>query len=131
MVSGFSLLLNCRLFLLHLLLLSKSLCPMLKNMLRDVRLGALQQTDSADCHAGVWSLEKEPPVDLTDVLDHRLLPRLHPAVLADLTAPPQEVGGQNDGGRMAAYIRHPVSLSQVAYHHLEGQKVRNDARELK
>ena len=130
-ISGFSLLLNWGLFLLQLLLLSKSLCPMLENMLRDVRLGSLQQTHSADCSAGVWSLEKEPPMDLTDVLDDLLLPRLHPAVLADLAAPPQEVGGQNDGGGIAAFIRHPVDLCQVLFDLIEGQKVRDDVRELK
>ena len=104
---------------------------MLQNMLRDVRLCALQQTHSADSLAGVWSLEEEPTVYLANVLDHQLLPRLHRAVLADLAAPPHEVGGQNDGGGIAAFIRHPVSLSQVLFNLIEGQKVRDDVRELK
>ena len=103
---------------------------MLKNMSRDVRLLPLQQTNSADCCAGGGSLEKEATVGLTDVLGDHLLPRLHLAVQADLAAPPQKVGGENDGGRNAAFLVDPVSLSQVRSDHLEGQKVHSEAGEL-
>jgi hypothetical protein len=64
------------------------------------------------------------------VFGHNLLSRLHPALLVDLAAPQEKVGGENDGGRKAAFLVDPVSLSEVGFDHIEGQKVRSETREL-
>ena len=57
------------------------------------------------------------------VLEYHLLTRLHAAVLAELAAPTEKVGGENDGGTMVAFLGHAMNLSEVGFYHLVSQKV--------
>ena len=75
--------------------------------------------------------EVEPTVSLLDVPDHQLLAGFQPEVAADLTAPVEEVGGQQDGGGEAVLLRHPVGLQQVGLDGLVGQEGLSQAGELK
>ena len=73
----------------------------------------------------------EPTVSLPDVPEHQLLAGFQPEVLAELAAPAEEVGGQQDGGGEAALLRHPVGLHQVGLDGLVPQEVLAQAGELK
>ena len=75
--------------------------------------------------------EVEPTVSLLDVSEHQLLAGFQPEVLAELAAPAEEVGGQQDGGGQAALLRHPVGLHQVGLDGLVPQEVQAQAGELK
>ena len=68
-------------------------------------------------------------MNLSDVLEYQLLIGFHHEVLAKLTAPAKEVGGQEDGrGQMAGY---PVGLLHVGLDLLVLQEVESQAGELK
>ena len=104
-------------------------------MLPDLLSSPLHITDPADCRppttTGITGGEEEPAVNLPDVLEHQLLAGFQPEVPADLTAPGEEVGGQQDGGGEAALLRHPVGLQQVGLDGLVGQEGLSQARKLK
>ena len=68
---------------------------------------------------------------LTHVLEDRLLLGFHPEDLAELAAPAEEVGGQQDGGGETALLGHPVGLHQVGLDLLVLQEVESHAGELK
>ena len=92
-------------------------------------------TDPADCRppptTGTTGGEEEPAVNLLNVLEHQLLAGFQPEVPADLAAPGEEVGGQQDGGGEAALLSHPVGLHQVGLDGLVGQEGDSQAGELK
>ena len=66
-----------------------------------------------------------------DVLEHQLLGGFQPEVPAELAAPAEEVGGQQDGGGEAALLRHPVGLQQVCLDAPIGQEGHSQPGELK
>ena len=108
---------------------------MLFLVLPDLLSSPLHITDPADCRppttTGITGGEEEPAVNLPDVLEHQLLAGFQPEVPAELTAPAEEVGGQQDGGGEAALLRHPVGLQQVGLDALVSQEGQSQAGELK
>ena len=70
-------------------------------------------------------------MNVTDVLEDQLLLGFQPAVLAELAAPAEEVGGQQDGGGETGLLGHPVGLQQVGLDLLVLQEGEGAARELK
>ena len=70
-------------------------------------------------------------MNLADVLENHLLPGFEPAVLAELAAPAEEIGGQMDGGGEEGLLGHPVGLLQVGLDLLVLEEGERGARELK
>ena len=61
-------------------------------------------------------------MNLPDVTDHQLPPGFHLEVLAELAAPAEEIGGQQDGGGEAGLFGHTVGLLQVGLDLLVAQE---------
>ena len=72
-----------------------------------------------------------PRVNLPDVTDHQLPPGFHLEVLAELAAPAEEVGGQQDGGGETGVLGHFVDLHQVGLGLLVRQEGNSQTGELK
>ena len=70
-------------------------------------------------------------MNVTDVLENHLFPGFEPEVPAELAAPAEEVGGQEDGGWETGLLGHPVGLQQVGLDLLVLQEGESGSRELK
>ena len=99
----------------------------------EVLSSPLQLTDAAGGRAPTTTAvgEKESTVNLSDVLENHLLLGLHPAVLTELAAPVEKVGGQEDGGGETGLLCHPVGFLEVRLDHVEREEGESHARELK
>ena len=70
-------------------------------------------------------------MNLPDVLEHQLLPGFQSEVWAELAAPAEEVGGQQDGGGQTAVLGQLVGLLQVGLDLLVRQEGERQAGGLK
>ena len=104
---------------------------MFLTVLADLLLRSLSVADSAHGHAGDTGLpEVELGVDLLDVTEHVLPVQVHGAVLAELAAPADQRGGQEDGAGDVRLLRHSVGLPHVALHEVQCVSLHCYAREL-
>ena len=115
-----------------ILLLGKSFSPVLLDMEPEVLASPFKLTDAADSRGPTIAVgEEERTVNLVDVLEHQLLLGFQPEVPAELAAPAEEVGGQQDGGGETGLLGHPVGLLQVGLDLLVRQEGESHARKLK
>ena len=70
-------------------------------------------------------------MNLTDVLKDQLFPGFQSAVLTELAAPAEKVGGQEDGGGETGLLGHPVGLLEVRLDPLVREEGESHAGELK
>ena len=74
--------------------------------------------------------EVELGVDLLDVTKDILPMQVHGAVLAELAAPADQRGGQEDGAGDVRLLRHSVGLPHMALHEVQCVSLHCYAREL-